>query len=376
MTLLVIIILALTIVALYPLIREFLRRRKTSVPAYVEALQLILDGRATEAIPRLKETVGSDPDNIDAWVRLGDIYMEQGETERALKIHENLNLRRNLKPGDERLVFRALARDYLKTGRKLKAIATLEELMHDRKRERSTATSLFRLYVKTESWDKCESLLHELGRNSRDRPWIAALMAEYGRAVATANPEAAAKQFTEALRFDPGSIAVRLYRGDYHRAQGDTEAAVRDWQELLELAPEQNRLVRGRLERAFYDLGRYDETTKLYEDILRKTPQDAGLAVALAMILRKKQSLGPAVSLLERACAGRKDLLCSVTLAALELEAGHHDKAGRVLESVIGQLQAEELACPHCGKALAEPVLSCPSCGADLSRGESAPGRE
>ena len=375
MTLLVIIILALAVVALYPLVREFLRRRKTSVPAYVEALQLILDGRVAEAIPRLKETVGSDPDNIDAWVRLGDIYMEQGEVERALKIHENLNLRRNLKPGDERLVYRALARDYLKTGRKLKAIATLEELMHDRNRKRSTITSLFRLYVETESWEKCENLLHELGRNPRDRIWIATLMAEYGRAVATANPEAAREQFAEALRLDPKSIAVRLYRGDYSLAHGDTAAAVRDWQELIELVPEQNQLVRGRLERAFYDLGRYDETIRLYESILRKTPQDAGLAVALAMILRKKQSLGAAVSLLERTCIDRKDLLCFVTLAALELEAGHHDKANRVLESVIGRLRAEELVCPACGKTMVEPDLSCPACGADLLRTDGVSSR-
>ena len=47
--------------------------------------------------------------NVDAYIRLGNILIGQGDVERGVKVHEGLSLRRNLKPFEEKAVYGALA---------------------------------------------------------------------------------------------------------------------------------------------------------------------------------------------------------------------------------------------------------------------------
>jgi lipopolysaccharide assembly protein B len=342
MTWLILVILAVLVVALYPVVRDFLRKRRSAVPVYVEGLQAALDGRTADAIARLKEAVGADSDNVDAYIRLGDLFMQQGEVERAIKVHENLSLRRNLDKREEKKILQALVRDYVKTDRKVKAISMLEELVHMDKSDAVSAERLAELYIETGAWDKCEEQLKELARHQAQRQRAARLYTEYGRAYPKDNPGAALAAFETALKLDSSSIPARLYLGDHQLSQGDTNAAIKTWSDILELAPEKNALVRDRLERAYFDAGKFEDVTTLYEKLLRKVPEDSGLVVALAEIYQKKEDLSSAIRLLERVGSSHKgDFLPQVTLAAMYCDRGEYDRTRRVLTEVISALQSE-----------------------------------
>ena len=342
MSWLIVVILAVLVVALYPVVRDFLRKRRSAAPAYVEGLQAALDGRSADAIARFREAVGIDTDNVDAYIRLGDLFMQQGETERAIKIHENLALRRNMDKRDEKKVLQALVRDYMKADRKVKAISILEELVHLDKTDAQSTEHLAELYIETGAWDKCEELLKELARNQAHRQRAARLYTEYGRAYPKNNPGAALAAFETALKFDPGSIPARLYMGDHQLSQGDTNAAISVWNDILELAPDKNALVRERLERAYFDAGKFEDITTLYEKLLRKVPDDAGLVVALAEIHQKKDDLPAAIRLLERFAGRQKDNVFSrVALAAMYLEKDEVAHARAAIGEVLAALQSE-----------------------------------
>ena len=345
---LLLVILAVLVVALYPVVRDFLRKRRSAVPAYVEGLQAALDGRTTDAIARLKEAVGTDSDNVDAYIRLGDLFMQQGEVERAIKVHENLALRRNLDKRDEKKVLQALVRDYVKADRKVKAISLLEELVHLDKTDAESAERLAELYIETGAWDKCEEQLKELARHQAQRQRAARLYTEYGRAYPRDNPGAALAAFETALKLDPNSIPARLYLGDHQSSQGDTNAAISTWNEILELAPGENALVRDRLERAYFDAGKFEDITALYEKLLRKVPEDSGLVVALAEIYQKKEDLSSAIRLLER-FAGRqkRDVFPHVALATMYLDREETGRARAVLAEVLSALQSESAGTGH-----------------------------
>jgi lipopolysaccharide assembly protein B len=339
MTWLVVVVLAVLAVALYPVVRDFLRQRRQTVPDYVEGLRLMLDGRADEAIARLKETVNHDTDNVDAYIRLGDLFMQKGDIERALRIHENLALRHNLSQQDERKVYLTLVRDYARTDRRVKAIAILEELVHMDKSDAASRERLLELYIETGSWEKAEELLKDLGRNPAQRAVAARLYTAFGRARTRLQPDEAKGWFEEAIKFDTKALEARVALGDLQLAQGDTEAAIRTWGEVTSIAPEQNRLVRDRLERAYFEAGRFEDVTRLYEQLLRKVPDDAGLAVALADIYRKKEDLPAALRLLERCCGTPDgDTLARLALAALYIDKGDIGRARQTLAEVITRL--------------------------------------
>jgi lipopolysaccharide biosynthesis regulator YciM len=348
MTWLILVILAVLVVALYPVVRDFLRKRRTAVPAYVEGLQAALDGRTVDAIARLKDAVGTDSDNVDAYIRLGDLFMQQGEVERAIKVHENLALRRNLDKRDEKKVLQALVRDYVKADRKVKATSLLEELVHLDKTDAESAEKLTELYIETGAWDKCEEQLKELARHQAQRQRSARLYTEYGRAYPKDNPGAALAAFETALKLDPNSIPARLYLGDHQLSQGDTNAAISTWTDILELAPEENALVRGRLERAYFDAGKFEDITTLYEKLLRKQPDDAGLVVALAEIYQKKEDLSSAIRLLEQFSSRQKrDVFPRVALATMYLDREETGLARAVLAEVLSALQSESAGPGH-----------------------------
>ncbi len=334
MTGLIVVILLVVLVALYPIVRDFVRRRRSVTPAYVEGLQLVIDGRLDDAAARLKEAVHLDPNNIDAWLRLGDVLIRQGATERGMQVHENLALRRNLKPQDETQVLRALARDYVAADRKLKAVSTLEELVRLGRVDRWTAESLFRLYLDTSSLDKCEQLLAEFKPGTEERGWVALLTAELGRALSADAPDKAEKQFAAALKLDPASLEARLYQGDHQLARGDTGAAIATWTALIEQDPTRNPLVRERLEAAYYESGRYDDVGRLYEGLLRKVPGDEGLLVALARLYQKKEDHQSAVRLLERHYDPATHRQAGTALAFSYLRLGRADDAERVLAAL------------------------------------------
>ena len=338
---LVIVILAVLVVAMYPIVRDFLRQRRATVPAYVEGLQLALDNRVPEAIARLKEAVHLDTNNVDAYIRLGDLFMQQGDIDRAIRIHENLALRHNLEPRDEKRVYQALVRDYLRTDRKLKAVSILEELVHLDKSDITSREQLLPLYTETGSWEKCEALLKDIGRAPQNRHQAARLYTEFGRAYGKVNPKVALESFESALRLDPKCVPAKVYLGDHQLSQGDTEAAIRTWNEVLDLAPEKNALVRDRLERAYYEVGRYDDIVPLYEKLLRRAPDDAGLAVELAAIYHKKEDLESATRLLERVTRvkGEKKQAAQLALAALYIDAGEPHKAKAALTDVLDRLR-------------------------------------
>ena len=105
MIVLIIILIIILFIALYPIVRDAVRRRQTVMPAYTEGLTLLLEGEKDAAIEKFKQAVIADTNNIDAYLRLGGLYLEKGEIERAIQIHESLTLRRTLDKSQEKKIY-------------------------------------------------------------------------------------------------------------------------------------------------------------------------------------------------------------------------------------------------------------------------------
>lgn len=357
---LLIVILALLVVALYPVIRDFFRQRRATIPAYVEGLKLLLDGNVDEAAKKLKQAVEQDTSNVDAYIRLGTLFLEQGDFERALRIHENLALRRNLKPEEEKAIYRALVQDYIKTGRKVKAIPLLEELIRADRKDLASRETLLELYIENNSWDKCEEILKELQAGDPNR--ASRLYALYGYVYGKVNYKSGVKWLHDALKLNPNSLLARILLGDLLLSQGEVDEAIRVWKEVIEVAPEKNYLVRERLERAYFESGHYEEVTNLYRRLLFRVPQDTGLVLALAEIYAKMENLKEARNILEKATKNG-DAATRIFLAQILLREGETARALTVLNEAMSKLAANTRHCNKCNALLRQSEIRCPQCG-------------
>ena len=74
---------------------------------------MLVRGDSDNAIRLLRDVVKQDTNHLDAYLQLGDILREQGNSQNAIKIHQSLTVRPGL---DEKLqiqIHQSLAQDYL-----------------------------------------------------------------------------------------------------------------------------------------------------------------------------------------------------------------------------------------------------------------------
>ena len=81
---------AVAIIAIAVIITLVLRRKRSqksrSAGLYINALKDLIRGDEDSAFGQLKKVVREDTGNIDAYLRLGDIFRRRGEPARALQM--------------------------------------------------------------------------------------------------------------------------------------------------------------------------------------------------------------------------------------------------------------------------------------------------
>ncbi|MCS7258054.1 MAG: tetratricopeptide repeat protein [candidate division WOR-3 bacterium] len=334
MEILIIILLLIAILAAYPLVRDYLYKKKFLPLSYTEGLRAMLDGRIDDAINFLKDAVKVDSNNIDAYLRLAELYKKKNDNEIVAKIFERLALRRNISVEDERRLFKALGKYYFDIGRNQKAIAIYEELINIEKNNPEHYKNLFELYLRTEQWGNCEELLKKMTNFSKEI--LSECYVKLAKARFDKSSEDAGRYLKEALAHSRKHPEALILLGKYYYRKQETELAIKIWDEFLSYYPEKHYLVSKDLEQALYDLNRYDEIIKRYQELINRIPTDLSLYFALAQIYEKKEDLDNAINLFLRVPAEKKnEVLYKIALARLYLLRDDVGKTRYYLDQIV-----------------------------------------
>jgi lipopolysaccharide biosynthesis regulator YciM len=346
------------------LYREYRKGRPRRWPIYTEALVDLLDGRKDAAFNKLKETVYQDSDNVDAYLRLADLLNERGQGERASQIYQRLALRRNLAAVDEQKISLALAREHLRAKRINKAISVLEHMGELDQRDLVSRELLLFVYADNERWDDVKSLMKTLLKLQKDKRRAALYCTEIGARIYAKEPDAAAGFFQQALQLDGKSVAALVYAGDALYLQNKMDEAVEKWKQAAARKPEISFMVAERMEKAFYETGRYEEMIKVYDDLIAKSPEDTALYAALSHIYSKKGDMARARSTLKRLPADKQeDVQIRLLAAHLSLDEGKTEEARTDLTKIEEHLIHKSFRCGNCGYVTeGEFLWYCPTC--------------
>jgi len=144
------VVVILTFIALYR--RRTAPGRQTAMESYVEGLRLLTTGDEQTAFIKFRQAVDQDTDNVDAYLKMGDIFRGRGLVDKALQVHRELKLRHGLAPEAQVEIEKSLALDYIKAGSFDKAYEALERLLKDGSSKTWAADRLFGLYTKDRRW--------------------------------------------------------------------------------------------------------------------------------------------------------------------------------------------------------------------------------
>jgi lipopolysaccharide assembly protein B len=214
--------------------RQWRRDRRDAPRAYFEGLNLLLNEQQDKAIDAFIEAVQLDPDTTELHFALGNLFRRRGEFERAVRVHQHLLSRADLRPADRDRAQHALAQDFARAGLFDRAEAAWQALLGT-PYDGEAQMALLSLFERSRDWGQAVATAAELER--RGGGSFATRIAHYHceqalEADAAARPDEAARCLAEAHRVAPDAPRPRLMAGQRALKAGDAAAALAAWDGL------------------------------------------------------------------------------------------------------------------------------------------------
>ena len=258
------------------------------------------DARAEEL---LAAGVALDSTGVEPYLALARFYRMRGEIGRAIRVHQNLLLRRDLTPNQTVTCLADLAADFRQGGFLQRAIASYEEVLGRDPKHVEALRALVSLCADVRDFERALELQRRLAKfEKRDgRAERAGLLVDRAEAAqAEGKTDLARRTVKKALRAHPGSVRGWLLLGALESERGDAKAAIAAWRRVPALDRRSGPLVYARIEQAFAASGR-SETYEVYlRELLGERPDDAHARLALARALAARGETEEALAELRR----------------------------------------------------------------------------
>ena len=318
--------------------RYFSKPEKSESSLYIEALQDLLDGNQGTAFSKLRQVVAEDSNNLDAYLRLGQILRENKRPERALQVHKDLTLRGGLSVADKVTILKQLALDYKDLNDPDMAEAALREMIELHPQNHWARVNLLELHKKAEKWDEAydtAAAILKLESNKSKKPLAVFKHHQGEQQYKKKEFHKARVLFKEAIGLDPSFVPAYLAIGDSYYEEKRSEDAVNFWNKLIAAVPDQGHLVIDRLKKTLFDLGRFGEIAEICERILKHSPKNLEARLTLAELFEKKGDLDAAEEILAQIVEDSpQDLKSIIELIRIYLDRGETRKINELFRSL------------------------------------------
>jgi lipopolysaccharide biosynthesis regulator YciM len=251
-------------------IRQLVSEARTLPRGYFKGLNLLLNDHPDKAIDAFIEIVKLDPETADLHFALGNLFRRRGETERAIRVHQNLLARPDL-PEEQKLHAQyELGMDYLKAGLLDRAEESFNALVGTSYAVQARR-SLLEIFQREKEWERAiESAigLQESGAGARQKE-IAQFYCELAQdALVQMDIDAALPLLEKAHQADRKNVRATMLTGDAQLAKGDVEGALVTWRRVEQQSVPHVALVAARLMDGYRKVGRPQEGLNLLKSYL------------------------------------------------------------------------------------------------------------
>jgi lipopolysaccharide assembly protein B len=220
-------------------LRQVKRDGREAPKAYFKGLNLLLNEQHDKAIDAFIEAVQHDPDTTELHFGLGNLFRRRGDFERAVRVHQHLLERADLKAVDRHRAQHALADDFMKAGLFDRAEAGYKAL-EGTAFDTEARLALLSLHERARDWPAATAVAQELERKGGGS--FATRIAHYAcemalQADTRGQPEQAEQALQRAREVAPLAVRPQLLTGQRRAAAGAHAQALRVWDEMLAQHP-------------------------------------------------------------------------------------------------------------------------------------------
>lgn len=348
-------------------IKQLVFESRSLPRGYFKGLNFLLNDQHDKAVDVFIDVLKLDPETVDLHFALGNLFRRRGETERAIRVHQNLLVRSDLPQEQQTQATYELGQDYLKAGLLDRAEETFGLLVN------STLSVLARralleIYQREKEWVRAIEAavaLQESGAGTRQKE-IAQFYCELAQdEVLNANNAAAIELLEKAHAVDRNNVRATILRGDIYHVEQQVEQALLTWRRVEQQSAPHVSLVAQRLMDAYTHLSRSQEGINLLKNYLEQAPsidllevlykaslevegREAASSVVSEEVRRTPTLLGLDILLDARMLNAPPDRLQELSMVK-SLVHGYAKKLARY-------------QCSHCGFKARQFYWQCPGC--------------
>ncbi len=197
-------------------------------PAYFEGLNYLLNEQPDKAIDVFIRLLEVNSDTVETHLALANLFRRRGETDRALRIHQNLIARPTLTLNQRTQALTELGLDYMHAGVLDRAESIFLELQQQSTPPKEADRQLLRIYQQQKNWPQAIQVAKQL--NTPSQSDIDTLIAQFYCELATIEkntaPSAANKYLKQALHYDPKCVRALLLEAEIAIAKNQYQSAI------------------------------------------------------------------------------------------------------------------------------------------------------
>jgi len=299
-------------------------QKNNSNTLYTQALNMLVRGDADNAIRLLRDVVKQNTNHLDAYLQLGDILRDQGNSQNAIKIHQSLTVRPGLDEKLQNQIHQSLAKDYLSINEISLAKKEAEMILNIDKKDFWATEFLLDLAEKNHDWGQAAQLIKTIEKNNKsDITRFARFKVYEGMEKFENDDRNGAEQcFNKAISLAPNFGFPHLHLGNLFSENRNLVKALEHWEQFALLDTEDGSTVYSKIEAALFDLGRFSEVEKFYQRALKNNPENLDALAKIANVLEEKGERQKALELVEEALRKHEDSI-KLRLMKLKLSVQH-----------------------------------------------------
>ncbi len=346
-------------------IRQVVHESRALPRSYFQGLNFLLNEQPDKAIDSFLEVAKVDSQTVELHFALGNLFRRRGETERAIRMHQNLIDRPDLDEGVRLHALSELGQDFLKAGLLDRAEEIFNKLTGT-SFEDEAKRNLLEIYQVEKEWRKAIDLARELP-DIASRQQVAEFYCELAAGeIMRSRPDSARAYLESAMQQNRKCVRASLLQGDLLLQEGNPVGAIDAWQRIEHQDPAYLALVAQRLLETYRGLGRRDEGTALLRGYLERYPSLDLLDVVYQLVLesagneaayrlvRGELQRNPTLLGLEKLMSARLPLVGPEVRPDIDLSksiiAGYTQRLSRY-------------RCNNCGFKARQFYWRCPACG-------------
>lgn len=270
-------------------IKQLLSESRSLPKGYFKGLNFLLNEQPDKAIDAFIEIVKLDPETADLHFALGNLFRRRGETERAIRMHQNLLLRSDLPAEQQMQAQYELGQDYLKAGLLDRAEEVFQKLTETQYSVQARR-ALLEIFQREKEWQQAidaATALQNSGTGNRNKQ-IAQFYCELAEdELVNRHPEKAFPLLETALATDRMSARATILMGDAQLAMGNIEEALNIWRRVEKQSISHTVLVAQRLMNGYQAVGRPQEGISLLKSYLAEAASIDLLEVLFQAVLKE-----------------------------------------------------------------------------------------